>query len=130
MKWFRLAFVIIACAVCLGAFGAHALKARLSPEALSAWQTGVLYLFIHSIALILTNIIQQSSNAFGPFYKWINTLLTVGMLLFCGSIFLLTTRELHGMRVTFLGPLTPVGGVCFIAAWLMAAFTYNTKKPI
>ncbi|MFM7104392.1 MAG: DUF423 domain-containing protein, partial [Flavobacteriales bacterium] len=71
-----------------------------------------------------------SSNAFGPFYKWINTFLTVGMLLFCGSIFLLTTRELHGMRVNFLGPLTPVGGVCFIAAWLMAAFTSNTKKPL
>jgi len=128
MIWFRTAFLLLATSIILGAFGAHALKNHLAPESLTAWQTGVMYLFIHSIALILTSHLQQTSGCFGANFSWINRLFAFGVLLFSGSIFLLTTKELHGVNVSFIGPLTPIGGVCFIVAWILAAVSFSLKR--
>jgi len=128
MNRFRLAFLLIALAVCLGAFGAHALKSKLTADAVASWQTAVLYLFIHSIAILLISHMQEASNAFGRYSKTIIMLLITGNLLFCGSIFILTTREIHHLPVAFAGPLTPIGGICFIVAWCLAAFTFRRNS--
>jgi uncharacterized membrane protein YgdD (TMEM256/DUF423 family) len=127
MNWLRWAFIFLAAGVVLGAFGAHSLKAKLSADALSAWQTAVMYLLIHSLGLVLLQLADKSMACFGSYLKWINVLIFCGVLCFSGSIFLLTTKELHGCNVRFLGPVTPLGGICFIAAWVMAAVTCRRK---
>lgn len=102
-------------AVALGAFGAHGLKTKLSSEMLSVYQTAVQYHFYHTFALALvgvlclhfTNTVLLRISAYG---------FIAGIVLFSGSLYLLS---ITGMR--WLGPITPIGGLCFLAAWLTLA---------
>lgn len=105
-------------AVILGAFGAHALKARLSPEMLSAYQTGVQYHFWHALAILAVGILayqlptSRLLNASGISFA-------VGIILFSGSLYFLSTSDIRQLGFIPLGLVTPVGGLCFIAGWLL-----------
>ena len=109
-------FFTIGCAfgltgVALGAFGAHALKARLSPDMLATFEVGVRYQLIHALALLAvawahTRWPGARVNASG----W---LFTIGMLLFCGSLYALSLTGVRG-----LGMVTPIGGVALLAGGL------------
>jgi uncharacterized membrane protein YgdD (TMEM256/DUF423 family) len=116
-RWCVLAAsVALAAAVALGAFGAHAFKARLAPESFAVYQTAVQYHFWHALGLLgLGMLMAQWPTAQG--LVWAAWLLIVGLFLFSGSLYLLT---LTGER--WLGAVTPIGGVAFIAAWLVVAW--------
>ncbi|MBK6627998.1 MAG: DUF423 domain-containing protein [Flavobacteriales bacterium] len=110
---------VLAIAVALGAFGAHGLRAVLSPEALAQWRTGVEYQFYHGLGLLLLaalhdRIPERSLRLTGG-------LLLAGVVAFSGSLYLLATRDLLGTQglTPFIGPVTPLGGLCFIAGWLL-----------
>lgn len=98
-------------AVALGAFGAHALKSRLSPELLSVYETAVQYHFYHALALLGVALLMASGWQHS-LLKASGMLFLVGLVLFSGSLYALA---LSGVKV--LGAITPVGGVCFLAAW-------------
>lgn len=102
-------------AVVFGAFGAHALKARLSVESLAAFQTGVQYQMFHALALVLTGLLLLQFRDSASL-AWAARLFLAGIVLFSGSIYLLTLTEMR-----WPGPITPLGGLCFIAAWAMLA---------
>ena len=108
--------------VILGAFGAHVLRGKLSPEALVSFDTGVRYQFIHALAIFAAVWLADRSGLALPLAAgW---LFTAGMVLFSGSIYLLATRGLLGIETwRWLGPITPLGGLCFVAGWgtLLAA---------
>jgi uncharacterized membrane protein YgdD (TMEM256/DUF423 family) len=108
--WIAVAAALGAVGVGLGAFGAHALRARLAPELLAAWQTGVLYHLLHSVALLALALYAQAS---GRAVTLPAALFTAGIVLFSGSLYLLTAL---GQR--WAGPITPIGGLCLIAGWL------------
>lgn len=101
-------------AVVLGAFGAHALRGKLSAEHLSVFQTGVTYQMYHALALIGLGILEGigkfSSHSLFTVSIWT---FIVGIFLFSGSLYLLTVT---GVRK--LGAITPLGGLCFLAGWL------------
>lgn len=100
-------------AVILGAFAAHGLKARLEPELLAAFRTGVEYQFYHALALLAVALLIRHWQS--PDQTWLIAacvLFCAGMLLFSGSLYGLA---LLGWK--WLGPVTPLGGVCLIAAW-------------
>jgi uncharacterized membrane protein YgdD (TMEM256/DUF423 family) len=106
----------------MGAFGAHALKASLSPESLAVYQTGVTYQMWHSLGLIAIALVQQSI----PDSKRIaiaGWLMFLGILLFSGSLYLLVLLDMPK-----LGMITPIGGVCFLIAWLLLCLSASTKK--
>jgi len=111
-RWLVVASGFGAIGVVLGAFGAHGLWARISPEQLSSWETAVTYHLLH--ALLLAAL---AWNAGDRPIQLPATLLTLGILFFSGSIYLLV---LGGPR--WLGPVTPLGGLCFIAGWLSLAW--------
>jgi uncharacterized membrane protein YgdD (TMEM256/DUF423 family) len=118
-KTFLLAGTFLAAlAVILGAFGAHALKAKLTLDQLQIFETGVRYQFYHAIALVLLALFMDKISA-GPAHIAGYTFIA-GVLLFSGSIYLLATRELLGIDSwkSFLGPITPLGGLCLISGWL------------
>lgn len=101
--------------VALGAFGAHALRARLSPERLASFETGVRYQLYHALGLLL---IAAVSSAW-PHNLWLSIAgwaFTAGTLLFSGSLYLLA---LSGQRRW--GAITPLGGLAFITGWICAA---------
>lgn len=111
-----------ALAVVFGAFGAHALKARLTPEMLAVYHTGAQYQFYHALGLLLIGVIAMQVPAFG-FLRAAGWLMTAGIVLFSGSLYLLAAS---GIR--WLGAVTPLGGVAFIVAWLLLALgAFNTR---
>jgi uncharacterized membrane protein YgdD (TMEM256/DUF423 family) len=100
-------------AVALGAFGAHALKSRLSGEMLAVWKTGVEYHVYHALGLLAVGWLaaQLPDSAL---VKWSGWLMLAGIVLFSGSLYALA---LSGER--WLGAITPIGGVAFLAAWAL-----------
>ncbi len=112
-----LAFLLGAVAVALGAFGAHALKEMVDEKAVQTWQTGVQYHFYHVFALAITGLLvnEQTIN----WYKRAAVLFTTGIIIFSGSLYALTLFKAAGFTtLNWLGAVTPIGGVCFIAGWL------------
>ncbi len=103
--------------VASGAFGAHALKSRLSPEALATWDTAVLYQLVHALALLAVAGLMRVSHLSDPNASITGYVVAgwgfiVGVLLFSGSLYGLT---LGGPRL--LGPITPVGGLALLTGW-------------
>ena len=103
-------------AVLLGAFGAHALRARLTPDMLAVYHTGVQYQFYHALGLLAIALLLAHFPERG--FVWAGWLMCTGIVLFSGSLYLLS---LTGVRLW--GAVTPVGGVAFIAAWAVLAVT-------
>lgn len=97
--------------VALGAFAAHGLKARLSTEYLAVFHTGVTYQLIHALALFAVAIL--SVHLPGRLVTWAGGLFILGILLFSGSLYILTLTGIGK-----LGMITPLGGVAFLAGWL------------
>jgi uncharacterized membrane protein YgdD (TMEM256/DUF423 family) len=106
-----------AAGVALGAFGAHALKARLTPDQLAVWQTAVQYHFWHALALVAIGIIISAALPGSTALRWAGWLMVAGLVLFSGSLYVLV---LSGAR--WLGAVTPLGGTAWIAAWLLLAW--------
>lgn len=102
-------------AVALGAFGAHLLKGHLEESLLQTWQTAVQYQMFHSMPLLALAWLSQWKTPDNA-VVWSGRLFMVGLLLFCGSLYLLA---LTGVRV--LGAITPVGGVSWLIAWALLA---------
>jgi uncharacterized membrane protein YgdD (TMEM256/DUF423 family) len=115
------AALIMVIAVACGAFGAHGLRGKITPEALGQWQTAVLYQMIHGLALF--GLFLGKDRIAASSVKWSGRLFLIGVLCFSGSLYLLSTRELLGSQALtpVLGPVTPLGGLCFIGGWLVLA---------
>lgn len=104
-----------ALAVAIGAFGAHALRWRLTPEMLGVYHTASQYHFYHALGLLLIGTIAMNAPDM-EFLSAAGWLMTAGIILFCGSLYLLSLT-----RIRWLGAITPFGGVAFIIAWLLLA---------
>ena len=99
--------------VMLGAYGAHGLKSRLSEDLMNTFQTGVEYQMYHSLALLIAGMLAYQWPE-TQLLRWSGYLFLVGMIMFSGSLYLLS---LTGLRI--FGPITPLGGLVLIAAWLL-----------
>lgn len=128
--FFLIGSLLAGLAVILGAFGAHALKTKFSTENLQIFETAVRYQMYHSIALILIFILSDKINSSLLNYSGIFFL--AGIVLFSGSVYLLSCRELLGIEEwkNILGPITPLGGLCLITGWvflIVASLKYQMK---
>ncbi|MBK6541169.1 MAG: DUF423 domain-containing protein [Flavobacteriales bacterium] len=110
-------------AVGLGAFGAHGLKSYVTPDALGQWKTGVEYQFYHGLGLLL--LARLGTELSPRMVRLAGSLFVAGIICFSGSLYLLSTRVPMGTEglTPFLGPITPLGGLCFLSGWavLLAA---------
>ena len=105
-------------AVAFGAFGAHSLANITSDEKiLHGFQTGVQYQLYHALALLAIGILYEKNP--GKWLKWAGYFFIAGIILFSGSLYLLTFLKIQeSSAVKFVGPVTPLGGIFFIAGWL------------
>jgi uncharacterized membrane protein YgdD (TMEM256/DUF423 family) len=113
-------------AVIAGAFGAHALKAVLNATQLEVWHTAVQYQFYHVFALLFLSTFTRFKNniVLTTYY-----LFTFGIILFSGSLYLLACRDLLGWGwLPMVGPVTPIGGLLFIAGWVTLAIAGYRNK--
>jgi uncharacterized membrane protein YgdD (TMEM256/DUF423 family) len=108
--WITVAAVSGALAVMAGAFGAHGLKSRVAAEQVAAWTTASQYHLVHSLVLLALALYAVQS---GREIRWPAILFTAGIVLFSGSIYALVLTSAR-----WLGPVTPLGGLCLIAGWL------------
>jgi uncharacterized membrane protein YgdD (TMEM256/DUF423 family) len=115
-KTLAVAGLLIALATAFGAFGAHALKAHLSADKLQVYETAVRYHFLNALGLLAIGVLLRSMD--GELLRWSATLVLTGIVLFSGSLYLLT---FGGPR--FVGIITPLGGLALIAGWVLFAVT-------
>lgn len=113
-SWFVTGALAAGIGVVLGAFGAHGLKARVTPDLLTIFETGVRYHMYHALALLAVS--WASARWTSPWIGGAGWLFVAGIMIFSGSLYLLT---LTGAR--WLGAITPVGGLAFIAGWMCLA---------
>jgi uncharacterized membrane protein YgdD (TMEM256/DUF423 family) len=115
-KTLAVAGALIALATVLGAFGAHALKAQLSPDKLAVYETAVRYHFIHALGLLVIGVLLRWLD--GKLLRWSAALVLVGIILFSGSLYLLTFGAPR-----LVGVVTPLGGLALIGGWSLFAAT-------
>jgi len=112
--WFATGAMLAALGVVLGAFGAHGLKARLSPELLEIFETGVRYHLVHALGLLAVGwATSRWTNGWTQASGW---LLLIGIVIFSGCLYVLA---ITGIR--WLGAITPIGGLAFILGWIALA---------
>jgi uncharacterized membrane protein YgdD (TMEM256/DUF423 family) len=116
MIFIRIGALLAFLGVALGAFGAHALRERLSPAMLQVWHTAVLYHLLHAVALFALGLFLQSARGAAAPLAAGGWLLTAGVVVFSGSLYALA---LSGVKV--LGAITPIGGVLVLIGWAWLA---------
>jgi uncharacterized membrane protein YgdD (TMEM256/DUF423 family) len=112
--------ILMLLGVMLGAFGAHALQAQLTPRQLASYQTGVQYQMLHAFGLLIVGVIAQLTGE-RPRLRWTARLMFAGIAFFCGSIYLMTAGAPR-----WLGAVAPLGGASFMAAWALLAWEVLT----
>jgi uncharacterized membrane protein YgdD (TMEM256/DUF423 family) len=117
MNWSMTGAILLALAVALGAFGAHGLRARLDAYSMGLWEKAVFYHFVHALGLLIVSVLPKTGTFPPAGVDWVGGLLLAGIAIFCGSLYLLAVT---GVRA--LGAITPIGGLSFIAAWLLLAW--------
>jgi uncharacterized membrane protein YgdD (TMEM256/DUF423 family) len=116
----RLGALAMAFGVALGAFGAHGLRDRLTPDLLAVYETGVRYHLVHALGLFVAAWLAGEDETRTA--RIAGLLLVVGILLFSGSLYLLA---LTGVRA--LGAITPFGGIAWLAAWVLIAMRVKLR---
>lgn len=109
-------------AIILGAFGAHALKKILEPETISSFEVGIRYQMYSALTLLMLglNLKFENSLEIWAFYGII-----WGTILFSGSIYLLSFKDIWKIKLKFLGPITPVGGLFMIIGWILLLISFS-----
>ncbi|XOV68345.1 MAG: DUF423 domain-containing protein [Fluviicola sp.] len=118
------AVVLILISIILGAMAAHALEKVLNSDQIASFETGVRYTMYHGLAFLVLGLSAYRL----PRLTWVFRLQLAGVILFSGSIFLLSLQPLLGVSLRFLGPITPIGGILMIAGWcvlIVALFRKN-----
>ncbi len=116
-----------AVAVALGAFGAHGLKQIVPAETVQTFQTGVQYQMYHALALLIAGLLYEKCSQ--RFIKFAGTFFIIGIILFSGSLYLLTTfKATETVGLEKFGLITPFGGVFFIAGWLCLFISAVKRK--
>lgn len=120
-KLFQLSCSLIGIGVILGAFGAHGLKNIASPEDVLTFKTGVMYQFIHAFGILILALSLRRLDE--KVIKQVSNLFLAGMVLFSGSLYALVLIKSAGMGgLGWIGIITPIGGLCFIAGWFLLVF--------
>lgn len=123
---FKSGAIVLALGVALGAFGAHGLANVLSEEQLSVFNTGVRYHFYHGFGMLIIGILLQLN--FNPKLRWAGWAFLIGIFLFSGSVYVLACRDLLGISSwTWIGAITPFGGLSFIIGWALL-FLFANKN--
>jgi uncharacterized membrane protein YgdD (TMEM256/DUF423 family) len=100
-------------AVALGAFGAHGLEGRVEQKYLEIWKTGVTYQMFHATGLLIVGVLLGRLPA-NALLSWSGWMMLIGIILFSGSLYVMTLT-----KISILGAITPLGGLSFLAAWIL-----------
>ncbi|MFN0173001.1 MAG: DUF423 domain-containing protein [Saprospiraceae bacterium] len=130
VSFLRIGALFGALAVGIGAFGAHGLKPHLSDYQITIFEKGVQYQFFHVLALLAVGILLRQT----PENQWLRRagwFFVAGIMGFSGSLYLLACRDLLAFPVGWAGPVTPLGGLCFLVGWgILAVVSSSRPMPL
>lgn len=117
----------MALGVIIGAFGAHSLQEMVTPEKISIFETGARYQVYHSLGILMVGILLYfRKTSLMPLAGWF---FTAGIVCFSGSLYLLTFADIFALPTSLIGPITPLGGLLFVAGWIiLAASTFQDNE--
>ena len=118
-KYFKVGVIFALTSVILGAFGAHLLKDLLSADELSSFKTGVRYQMFHALGIIILSL---NTNKFTDKLNRVLQIMSFGVILFSFSIYLLSLQNILNIKLSFLGVITPIGGLFLISSWMLLFF--------
>jgi len=126
-KFLQIASILTAITIAMGAFGAHKLKSMVSDVAVNTFETGVRYQLYHAIGLLIIGILyKEYPNKFVRAAGWF---FIAGIILFSGSLYILTYKAaVISNGFNWAGPITPLGGLCFMAGWISLALGIGNSK--
>ncbi len=124
-KFLLIASFLGALSVILGAFAAHQLKKMYGPVELQVFETAVKYQMYHALALLAVGILYKDFTV--KQLRWAGNFFITGIILFSGSLYVLCHLIFMGIPAKWVGALTPFGGLCFIAGWLLLAVGISKK---
>jgi uncharacterized membrane protein YgdD (TMEM256/DUF423 family) len=123
-RWAGIGALVMALGVMAGAFGAHGLKSSVSPDLMIIFEKGVFYHLVHGLAIIITSLMAPTSLIDQRKSARVCSLFLFGIVVFSGSLY---TLAISGQR--WLGAITPLGGISFIAAWIiLGAALVGTRR--
>lgn len=127
-RFIQYAAILGAISVAMGAFGAHILKKFVEADVVTTFETGIRYQFYHTFALLAVGILYRRMP--GKAMEWAGIFFISGIILFSGSLYVLTYLTATGIEgFKGIGAITPLGGVCFIAGWI-CLFIQSLKPSI
>ena len=125
----KTAALLGALSVALGAFAAHGLKRSVSTEALEIFETSVKYQFYHVFGLLAAGIAYKEFSS--KILVWAGRLFIAGIILFCGSLYILTAIIASGeTSFNWIGAITPFGGLCFILGWIFLFWGFRKRQAV
>ncbi|MEP7279358.1 MAG: DUF423 domain-containing protein [Bacteroidota bacterium] len=118
-----------ALSVALGAFAAHTLKQIAAADTVAVFETGVRYQFYHTFALLAVAILYEKYP--GSLLRWAGSSFQAGVVLFSGSLYLLTVLKMYEIKgLLWVGFFTPLGGLFFIAGWILIVIAAIKKNTV
>lgn len=118
-KYFKVGVIFAFTSVILGAFGAHLLKDLLSETELSSFNTGIRYQMFHALGIIILSL---NTNKFTDKLNRVLQIMSFGVILFSFSIYFLSLQNILNISLSFLGVITPIGGLFLISSWMLLFF--------
>ncbi|MFT4851453.1 MAG: uncharacterized membrane protein YgdD (TMEM256/DUF423 family) [Sediminicola sp.] len=119
--------ILAAAAIGLGAFGAHGLRDVIGVKGLASFETGVRYQMYHSLALLIIGFAVSIPSSTR---KWVYRLFLFGTILFSGSLYLLSLKDIVTFNLALLGPITPIGGLLLIVGWIRLLYGILKVKKL
>jgi len=124
-KFIKVSLLFCVTSVVLGAFGAHLLKDLLTENQIISFQTGIRYQMFHGLSILILSL---NKDYFTDKLNIALQLMSVGVILFSLSIYLLNLQDLFGVSLSFLGPITPLGGLFLIGSWSILLFSIKKNS--
>jgi uncharacterized membrane protein YgdD (TMEM256/DUF423 family) len=104
------------------------MKPHLTAEALNSWDTAVKYQVYQSLGLLIISLGGRVTIVQSMLHYWAKHILALGILFFCGSLYLRSSSALSGIEFSWLGPIAPVGGILLMAGWVLAGLSFTSGK--
>ncbi len=124
VRHIKVGAVICSLYILLSAFGAHGLEGKITPNQLATFNTGLRYMIIHGLGIILISLVYLTLNKYN---KWVYNLIYLGILFFSSSLIIHALKDILNINVNLFALIAPIGGLCYAFSWILLVLALRKK---
>lgn len=124
VRHIKVGAVICSLYILLSAFGAHVLEGKITPNQLATFNTGLRYMIIHGLGIILISLVYLTLNKYN---KWVYNLIYLGILFFSSSLIIHALKDILNINVNLFALIAPIGGLCYAFSWILLVLALRKK---